>query len=478
MELGCTINYFGYNMYDTFLEFDPASYQGGNQSPPVDRDDLFVSIVAGSEDLHLEDSGHNAVDTGLTLSGFTIDIDGATRTAPWDMGADETAGAPLSISSGQNQTFTVGDADTLISPITITDDVDTATITAANEIRVRIPAALNMKWDIFDVVATITGTASGKVSDTVSYEDSDKTLVLDVTSDFAAGESIAVSDLSFSSFSAVSSVDNLELDIDNNAVADATDDKTITIDAAPPSGPVMQLASWVRLEPGDPPAPPSTVIKFDNVTTDVSSTDRSGASFSHTIDTAACCDNGILIVVVGSRGDQGCSGVTYDGLAMAPAVSEQASTDSGNEWVQIYYLVNPPTGTNTVSATFNILEAPTVVAAMSYFGVNQSSPIGAVAGASDTGSSNPATVNITTTVDNSVVVGGLGQHGGDTDPHDHGGHVTTEHFDVASGGTTSSDSGYAGGEIVTTTSGIYTFEWTGNASDDWAIACVELKPAP
>jgi hypothetical protein len=87
------------------------------------------------------------------------------------------------------------------------------------------------------------------------------------------------------------------------------------------------------------------------------------------------------------------------------------------------------------------------------------------------------TVNISTTVDGSVVVGGLGQHGGDTDPHDQGTDITAEHWDEASGSATSSDSGYAGGEIATSTTGIYTFEWDGNASDDWATACIELKPA-
>ena len=92
-------------------------------------------------------------------------------------------------------------------------------------------------------------------------------------------------------------------------------------------------------------------------------------------------------------------------------------------------------------------------------------------------SSKLVTVNIATTVENSVVVGGLGHHGGDTDPHDPLGDVTTELYDVVSGGATSSDSGYAGGEIVSTTIGTYTFEWNGNVSDDWAIGCIELKPA-
>ena len=477
-DLAGTVDYFDYNMYSTTAGGFPTG--ANDKSPPADLDDLFFSIAASSEDLHIEDAGHDAVDTGLDLSStFTTDIDADARTAPWDIGADEIMGAPLTVSSGQNQTFTVGDAATLISPVTVTDAEDTPVITATNDIRVRIPVGLDMTWDIFDVVATITGSASGKVLGTVSYEDSDKTLVIDVTSDFAVSESIAVSDLNFSNFGSVSSADSLELDINNDALADATDDKTITINAPPPPA-TTAVTSWQQVEPvglGPPPPPPST-ITFDNVTTDVSTTDRSSTSFSHTIGACGCCSDGILVVVCFTRGDQGCTGATYDGQTMIEVVNEQTSTSSGNEWLQIYYLTNPSTGTNTVAVTFGSSDSPSIVAAMSYFGVDQASPIGAIASASTTSSSSLVTVNITTTAENSVVVGGLGHHGGDTDPHAHGGDVTTEHYDVVSGTATGSDSGYAGGEIATTTAGLYTFEWTGNASDDWAIGCVELRPAP
>ncbi len=91
-DLRGTITYFGYNMYATTVSFDPASYQGGNQSPPADLEDLFVSIAPGSENLHLENGGHAATDTGLDLSAdFSLDIDGQARSWPWDIGADWNA---------------------------------------------------------------------------------------------------------------------------------------------------------------------------------------------------------------------------------------------------------------------------------------------------------------------------------------------------------------------------------------------------
>ncbi len=95
------LSYFGYNMYSSVGGgFDPADYQGGNQTPPADLADLFKT-PAGDADLHLKTSGHNAVDTGLDLSatsGFSTDIDGphvpslagpARRPEAWDIGADE-----------------------------------------------------------------------------------------------------------------------------------------------------------------------------------------------------------------------------------------------------------------------------------------------------------------------------------------------------------------------------------------------------
>ena len=111
----------------------------------------------------------------------------------------------ITISSAGNQEFYVGGPDTAISTITITEDSSAAVITAANDIRIRIPDNFYMLWDITDITPVIGGTAASKVSNTVSYEDSGKTLVLNVTTDFAAGDQITISGLSFTNFTAASS---------------------------------------------------------------------------------------------------------------------------------------------------------------------------------------------------------------------------------------------------------------------------------
>lgn len=68
---------------------------GGNSLTSKAASDQFVSISAGSEDLHLK-AGADAIDEGQDLgttpSGVEIDIDGRDRDAEgdtWDMGADE-----------------------------------------------------------------------------------------------------------------------------------------------------------------------------------------------------------------------------------------------------------------------------------------------------------------------------------------------------------------------------------------------------
>ena len=56
----------------------------------------FVSTTGGSEDFHLQAGDTNCKDAGANLSAdpqysFTTDIDADTRSAPWDIGADEYA---------------------------------------------------------------------------------------------------------------------------------------------------------------------------------------------------------------------------------------------------------------------------------------------------------------------------------------------------------------------------------------------------
>jgi len=159
--------------------------------------------------------------------GMCVDDDG-TAEATDDQTITISPDTIPYICSASDQIFFVGGGTTAISQITVTD-ASTPTITAANDIRIRIPSTFNMTWDNTDTTATIGGSASGKVSTTVSYEDGNKTLKLNVTSDFAAYDYITVSGLSFKSFTAVSSADYLEMELNNDDVVTDEDDRVITI---------------------------------------------------------------------------------------------------------------------------------------------------------------------------------------------------------------------------------------------------------
>lgn len=194
----------------------------------------FVSTTPGAEDLHLK-GGAVAIDNGIDLSSlFPNDVDDDPRPlgASWDIGADEFGGggpAPT-ISSFNNQTFTVGGPLLPAATITITDNPVTPTIIAANDLRIRIPLGFPMRFDSAQTMLFISGPASFKVASQVkAYEDSDRTVVLDVVMDFGVNDWITVDFLRFWSYTAPAPADNLELEVGNDGVVSATDDKTITI---------------------------------------------------------------------------------------------------------------------------------------------------------------------------------------------------------------------------------------------------------
>ncbi len=166
---------------------------------------------------------------GVTIAEYTGGgYDGYGSLASVDLAL---GGPNVTISSAGQQHFAIGSPAAAISPITITDSTGGA-ITALNDIRIRIPAGFNMEWEITDTACVIAGTAASKVASAVTYEGVNKVLALNVTSNFIAGEYITVSGLSFTNFSAASSVNYLGLDIYNVNDTFAVDNKAISISAA------------------------------------------------------------------------------------------------------------------------------------------------------------------------------------------------------------------------------------------------------
>ncbi|MCA9752643.1 MAG: hypothetical protein KC591_10665 [Gemmatimonadetes bacterium] len=141
------------------------------------------------------------------------------------------------------------------------DDSGTATITAANDLRIRIPASFPATWDAADVTPTLGGTAASKVAAAVTYEDSDRTLVLDVTADFSAGEDLTIADLSFAAFSATAPPAQLELEVANDGLVTAVDDKTIRTGA-----PTIESATFQNFIVGGQATPNRPLTITDDAT--------------------------------------------------------------------------------------------------------------------------------------------------------------------------------------------------------------------
>jgi hypothetical protein len=157
-------------------------------------------------------------------------VDGGNNTG-WNFGSSQSVG----ISSAANQVFAVGFPTTTISALALTDGVVPA-ITSANDIRIRIAtSSVTMRWDTTDTTATLSGTAAGKVSPTVTYENGGTTLVLNVTSNFTSGDTLIVSDLSYAQFASVTAATSaltMYIGGAGDTTVDAVDDKTITVTGA------------------------------------------------------------------------------------------------------------------------------------------------------------------------------------------------------------------------------------------------------
>jgi len=136
-------------------------------------------------------------------------------------------GAVVTFTSAANQSFLSGDTPVGISMITITDDDTTPGIKSGIPIVIRIPSNLVMTWDETDLTPTFGGTASGKVG-SISYASGNKHLVINVTGDFAAGDTLTIANLSFKNYLS-GGPSKLELDFNNDNSVDSHDDKTISI---------------------------------------------------------------------------------------------------------------------------------------------------------------------------------------------------------------------------------------------------------
>lgn len=122
-------------------------------------------------------------------------------------------------------------------------------------------------------------------------------------------------------------------------------------------------------------------------------------TFAHTVNSNT---DGLLTVCAGTHVAAGVvvSGVTYNGVAMTKAI-ELADPTFTNVLSSLWYLKMPATGTNNVVITFSGTVNRFGVGAVSFTGVDQTTPISNATSASNT--AGDSTINVTSSIGSVVV---------------------------------------------------------------------------
>jgi hypothetical protein len=147
--------------------------------------------------------------------------------APFVFNSNVAYAAPGGTLTGTAITVNIGEIKP-INTLTVTAP-GTSDITSANDIYIKIPAGVNAYWDVADATPTFGGGASAKVAASVTYPD-EKTLKIDVTTDFANNDTLTIADLSYIGYGAASTAAALTWSVDGGVTygsADATTNITV-----------------------------------------------------------------------------------------------------------------------------------------------------------------------------------------------------------------------------------------------------------
>lgn len=179
------------------------------------------------------DTDFAANDT-ITVYGLRVDPSSVTSEDNYELitdGSDTGATAATDdkdqtiygaqIYSDDDQQISTSESTPAVTDFVVQDNSSAASITAASDIRIRIPTA-GIQWDTTDTSISVTMSGAGNVSTTASFPTS-ATCVLDVTVDFAAGSKATISGLKFGTPAAATSADRLDLLIDGGSNVAATD---------------------------------------------------------------------------------------------------------------------------------------------------------------------------------------------------------------------------------------------------------------
>lgn len=166
------------------------------------------------------------------------------------------------------------------------------------------------------------------------------------------------------------------------------------------------------------------------------------------------------------------SALTYNGVAMTRAA--RIISSANNKCAEIWRLLNPATGANTLAATLDAKTDSYEILAVEIHGaVLQSGPIGATATSEAALGNATKTVSLVSTADNSLLFAFANARSGTA-----GSIYTpvsgTELVDDVTGSNANEDSNYWLANLLTTTAGSYTLSATTPTATAYTMAAVEV----
>ncbi len=213
-------------------------------------------------------------------------------------------------------------------------------------------------------------------------------------------------------------------------------------------------------------SPAFGAIAYDTSTSSKASSGTS-VSWSHTTTSGS---NLLLVVGVfvedATAGDRAVSSVTYNSVNMTRLVTQDYSGGGMN--AEIWYLVNPSTGANTVNVTLGGTVDDVFAGATTYTGVDQTTPMESYAGLN--GYNSPTSITIRAYGANSWLYSVIGNASSNSNI-DVDSSTTTERWEQAN-----FPGGAAGGTHGPVSAGVNTISWqhTNNFS---AICAMAIRPA-
>lgn len=260
-------------------------------------------------------------------------------------------------------------------------------------------------------------------------------------------------------------------------IAQITPNTTTTYTDTPAAGTYFYVVrsyfqNWESVNSGEVTATSATGISFD-ASSSCTPTSASTFTWSHT----TSGQDRILIVGVAIRnsGSNTVSSVTYAGTALTLIAARNNGTSVR---VELWRLVAPATGANNVVVTLDG-QAKTACGAMSFGGVDQTSPI--EASNSATGTSATPSVSVSTATNNAWVVDATAfRSSGNAKPTGAAGLWQTERWSgyTESGGSSVNIRGKGSHEGPKSPAGAVVIDWSLSASDDWSSVAAALKPTP